>query len=1105
MKKLVQILLAVLTLLCQISFQTVSVNAEITAINSSTKQPQSATVYYVDYFNNKAETNPVDLTITYDSKGRVFDDGMSYHFYDGNDHEINLAYPGYVYPSFELGHYFYGPYYEFKNEYDIVFNSFGSPQSIQGEYSSMSFDYFENGNLKSIVYTDTSRQYITTFEYSGDKVSRLISNAVSPDTYWSKLEQVYSYSGDLLSYIDCSLYVNGSSAVYTSGRQVFEYNSENQLISVKDTFPTDPSYLSQAKTYTYDEKGQLAEIEIYQMGEGESGYKIYFNNYGGKPYKPHKNDALLLTGTTPDTGGWNNTFISSLTLNFNYDIEKINFDKGNIYIYDKETGQEAYRMPAEINPSTYIRSYQNKLTWVFPGVSSKKALTPGHTYYLKMDADFLTFKDTNKTISLGNNKDNPEWEFRVSSEEDDIISDEFKFKRTEKGTGTSKFVFNKAFFTSNSSTYNSSLARLSMDVAIAAYNSSDRSNGSEHITELFKKMEFENIWHNADYDGPTGDHTTGVCIGSKKLTPTKTLIAIAVRGGGYKDEWAGNFVLGENSTDHDGFSRGRENVINALKEFISTYDITGDVVFWVSGYSRASAIANLTAAYLDDGFSYNGISYGKGNVYAYCFEVPACTVSSSAGSAKYSNIFSIVNPYDLVCRMPLMQWGFTRYGNVMVLPYQYCGSYYNDYKGEVLDKFGKLSGHSLSSLPPVEMINDINTIMSLAGRYVESRSEYYNKAQDGISAKVREALGGGEVDDSELPAVYLMYAYLLKEIGGDVLSSGLETIITMYSTMSSMQARVKKLIQIYHSLKTVKSAKNAYDYATEEQLKIPHYAELTLAWMETLDGTGVLEKYEETSGTSESSRYASIFVKVHCPVDVRVYEKGTDYLLAQVVDNEADSFEDGPVICWADDTGAKTFSIPTQCDVYFVITPTDNGSMTITVSGEDMMEGSLLREISYENLELIKGETYHMDLSGGFDGTDYEADLYDVNEEWIGAEADKTADEIEYLSVDVLTEGYGDALPAINVHRGEAVILHAEPYENNHFLGWYDANGEELSKDENLIVTVDDNMTLTAKFTEKDPSTKSILPLIIGGVGILGVGVLVLLFVSKKKSQKLKS
>ena len=79
------------------------------------------------------------------------------------------------------------------------------------------------------------------------------------------------------------------------------------------------------------------------------------------------------------------------------------------------------------------------------------------------------------------------------------------------------------------------------------------------------------------------------------------LIVIAVRGGGYEKEWAGNFAITGQDDHHDGFDIASSKVKTALFMYMNNQKIFGNVKIWITGYSRAAAVANLVAADLDNG------------------------------------------------------------------------------------------------------------------------------------------------------------------------------------------------------------------------------------------------------------------------------------------------------------------------------------------------------------------------------------------------------------------------------------------------------------------------------------------------------------------------
>ena len=125
------------------------------------------------------------------------------------------------------------------------------------------------------------------------------------------------------------------------------------------------------------------------------------------------------------------------------------------------------------------------------------------------------------------------------------------------------------------------------------------------------------------------------------------MLAIVVRGAGYGCEWIGNFNVYESGTHHRGFEIARNTVVHALNDYVNMYGISGNVKCWLTGYSRAAATANLTAAYIAD----NGITnctVAPANIFAYTFETPRNTKAGNTSGSNYNGIWNIVNPVDFV-------------------------------------------------------------------------------------------------------------------------------------------------------------------------------------------------------------------------------------------------------------------------------------------------------------------------------------------------------------------------------------------------------------------------------------------------------------------------
>ena len=182
-------------------------------------------------------------------------------------------------------------------------------------------------------------------------------------------------------------------------------------------------------------------------------------------------------------------------------------------------------------------------------------------------------------------------------------------------------------------------------------------------------LEFTN--YESSYPDPK-TNTIGYAISSKNIKnsagKTASLLMVTVRGGGYMDEWGGNFNLGTKD-EHQGFNEAALQVRDGIKKYVEKYKdkLPYELKVWISGYSRGAATTNRVAKMLDDG-AVEGLT--RDNIYAFCFECPQNTTKTQSyvESDKYKNIVSIVNSVDLVPKVAMSGFEFKRYGTVYQLP-----------------------------------------------------------------------------------------------------------------------------------------------------------------------------------------------------------------------------------------------------------------------------------------------------------------------------------------------------------------------------------------------------------------------------------------------------
>jgi len=241
--------------------------------------------------------------------------------------------------------------------------------------------------------------------------------------------------------------------------------------------------------------------------------------------------------------------------------------------------------------------------------------------------------------------------------------------------------FSQGYFEHPSTEYDSHLATASLAMVITTFTDFgpwDEEwyyNQSKYIEEFFSVIGFEGFTVNEDYRQPARFDTIGLAAAHKAMGDY-TVVAITPRSGGYFREWGNNMHLGDGSQSdmmHEGWYNAANKLISFLDGYVSDQGITGKVKLWMSGFSRGGATTNIAAALLDNKldkgesvFS-NGATTSREDIYAYTFEAPqggnvhSRTVKAPKDSL-YDNIFNVVNPLDIVPKLAMKQYGFTRFG-----------------------------------------------------------------------------------------------------------------------------------------------------------------------------------------------------------------------------------------------------------------------------------------------------------------------------------------------------------------------------------------------------------------------------------------------------------
>ena len=232
---------------------------------------------------------------------------------------------------------------------------------------------------------------------------------------------------------------------------------------------------------------------------------------------------------------------------------------------------------------------------------------------------------------------------------------------------TIDFKYSDGFFETDAKQYDPHMATMSCTMAYASTTviktDYDFSEGPKNIKDVLSQMGFEDLYASEAYTQVPTPDTVACAIGSKNVETnngTKKIVAITVRSANYEKEWASNVTLGKDG-EAEGFAKAADQVTKEVNQYLEDHDMTkgaedGDVVFWLSGFSRGGATANLTAKRLID-------QYGDGKVYAYTIEAPQGGVASAERSDRdYTCIHNITCKDDPVPYVAPTEWGFKRYG-----------------------------------------------------------------------------------------------------------------------------------------------------------------------------------------------------------------------------------------------------------------------------------------------------------------------------------------------------------------------------------------------------------------------------------------------------------
>lgn len=257
----------------------------------------------------------------------------------------------------------------------------------------------------------------------------------------------------------------------------------------------------------------------------------------------------------------------------------------------------------------------------------------------------------------------------VALAEDDPTAIDGVFYKCSDSLSDSKNIpmayhWSDTYFSGTSSEYSLPLADMSLCMEMAlgpramSWDDNQYTDGDVNIRALATELGFKDFDEH-DLTSPSAEEgTIGTFIASRDMTDDQGAYKLVFAGGRglmYNLEWYQNMLVGSTG-EHTGFSQTADLFKERIDEYLERFQ-GQRVKLWIVGYSRTSAVANLTAARYDREGKYSG-----DNLFAYCFATPQGTTASDAHDAMFNNIHNFVNTADLVPKVAMSEWGFTRYG-----------------------------------------------------------------------------------------------------------------------------------------------------------------------------------------------------------------------------------------------------------------------------------------------------------------------------------------------------------------------------------------------------------------------------------------------------------
>ena len=242
----------------------------------------------------------------------------------------------------------------------------------------------------------------------------------------------------------------------------------------------------------------------------------------------------------------------------------------------------------------------------------------------------------------------------------------------------------------------------------------------------------------------------------------------------------------------------------------------------------------------------------------------------------------------------------------------------------------------------------------------------------------------------------------------------------------------------------------------------PHFPEVTLAWCRSLDPNynSALTDMVLSTGTR--------IVRINCPADVRIYDAAGTVVAEMLGDTPS---PDNRLIGYVNSQGETVFYLPGNAAYSVDMEVTGNGEANYSIREYDLTDGAVTAARNYYDIPVSEGDILKATVQAipAHDSAEREYRLEHNGDPLTPDEIITGTRAKESCAVTVRTAGTGGYAEGTGRYaQGGFVRVEATTLPGGQFLGWYDEEGELLSKASVYRFTAREDRVIVAKFTDVD-------------------------------------